>query len=539
MPRLVLLASCLALLAGCKDDLCKAEAPAFELELVLGGGTPASIATIEVEVTISGLTRSERFDATPLLASGHATVRVLVGAAGVNGFEARVVVRALAAGGTLLARGETSFSGSGDACNFFSLVLGSTPAADAGVDRPPSDLPIPDQRTEASGCGSGCAAGETCKDGLCELTLAGPTLSGLHAHPGKRVVLAGTIKVAPHNGVDDTESCDAGESGCLRILARQIVLGAGAVIDAAGSGYGGGGGGGGSRGYTGNPTAQTCVAGSPGGAGGGARGGKSGIAGSIGATETSGGAGGGGGGPFGGSGGGGVTASGDEGSKGGNPGAAGGYRTASGNGDSSQSVAVWVGSGGGGGGGGAASMYNWYFSVGGSGGGGAGNAGGGAVILDATERLTVTGTIRTDGHEARSGDGGNGSDGNFGCKAGEGCCDRTGSGGAGGSAAASGASKGGTGVLGYFVAGWDACLERQCELNGSKGIAGGKGGAGGAGAGGGVLLRAPELGFGGTVSSLGGGGKSANGGTVKLFFRDGPAPSTTGISAHHTVVGAY
>jgi hypothetical protein len=41
------------------------------------------------------------------------------------------------------------------------------------------------------------------------------------------------------------------------------------------------------------------------------------------------------------------------------------------------------------------------------------------------------------------------------------------------------------------------------------------------------------------VSALGGGGKTANGGTVKLFFRNGPAPSTTGISAHHTVVKSY
>ncbi|MFZ5786793.1 MAG: hypothetical protein ACOY3Y_10160, partial [Acidobacteriota bacterium] len=197
-----------------------------------------------------------------------------------------------------------------------------------------------------------------------------------------------------------------------------------------------------------------------------------------------------------------------------------------------------VGSGGGGGGGGAASMHSWYFSVGGSGGGGAGNAGGGSVILDASTRLVVAGTIRTDGLAAKSGDGGAGSDGKVNCVAGDGCCDRTGSGGNGGSASASGTSQGGAGVAGYFVAGYDKCVDRQCDTSGSKGVVGGEGGSGGAGAGGGLLLRAPELLFTGSASALGGGGKTANGGTVKLFHKGAP-PSTSGIAAHHTVVKAY
>jgi hypothetical protein len=47
--------------------------------------------------------------------------------------------------------------------------------------------------------------------------------------------------------------------------------------------------------------------------------------------------------------------------------------------------------------------------------------------------------------------------------------------------------------------------------------AGGRGGNGGAGAGGGILLRAPLVTVTGTINNAGGGGSTANGGTVKIF----------------------
>jgi hypothetical protein len=180
----------------------------------------------------------------------------------------------------------------------------------------------------------------------------------------------------------------------------------------------------------------------------------------------------------------------------------GGYASPGMNGDLSTDTQVWVGSGGGGGGGGGAgSRYgsNNNFPGGTGGGGGAGGRGGGAVSLQSTGLLSVSGSILANGTRT----GGNGGNGQYYSP----CNDRyyDPSGGSAGNASSHGSSAGGGG----------ARQDVSCGSGGLSNTAGGNGGAGGAGAGGGILLEAEELELSGAVRALG--GAQSNGGTVKLF----------------------
>lgn len=519
---------------GCKKA-CESESPAFELELRLASGlSPAKVDAVQLSVEVGSRTETATFEASTLRSRGHATVAVQVGPAGDDGFKARVWAAAVDKGGAVLATTTQTFDGSGNACNFFSMVLGAN--VDGGSfettipEATPGDQGCPtlcagkcvDLQTDnanCGACGTTCSAAEPCQTGLCTVSISG-SLSGLLNHPGKRVVVSGNVTVTAYNGSDDVTSCDAGETGCLRIVARQILVSSGTTIDAAGAGFGGGGGGGGAVGHTGGGT--TCKSSTSGSGGAGVRGGASGQAGTYDATSTTGGAGGKGGGPFGGAGGAAVTMANSDGPKTGGAGQAGGYGAPGKNADTTTDSALWLGSGGGGGSGGAHAMESMYSSVGGSGGGGAGNAGGGAIILSATESIVVAGTLKADGLAAAAGNGGNGTDGKYQTIH----CDLSGSGGAGGAAGGSGASSGGKGEWGYFTAGWDDCVERQCENNGSKSLQGASGGAGGAGSGGGILLQGATITVSGTIQTLGGGG-TTNGGTVKLLYTTGPKPTGT------------
>jgi hypothetical protein len=540
--------------SGCKDDLCKSQAPAFELEVVLGAGTPSSsVSQLLVEVVTVGKTKTATFDAGPLQAKGRATLTVLVGDEGRGGFQVQVAVKALSSTGAAVASVARSFAGSGDACNYFSLVLGSQ--AEAGGDlRPDSTCPAP--LTDCGGscvdllnhngncgvCGNVCATSEPCVAGGCRIFVSG-TLSGLLSYPGKRVVIDKNVTVTPYNGTDSLDDgCGVGETGCLRVMAQHIVVSAGVTIDATGSGGGGGGGGGGSVGYTGpgSCNVSACSGCTAGAAGRGTHGGASGQAGGVSISGTTGGGGGKGAGPFGGVGGAGTSSEDSQclnpGPALGVPGGAGGYGAAGVNGDTTTTESIWVGSGGAGGSGGACAVETYYSSVGGSGGGGAGNAGGGMILLEATRSIAVEGTIKADGLDAKTGNGGSGTDGD---KGGTVKCDLPGSGGGGGNADETGSSSGGTSPKGYWVAGTEVCLggsTKTCSDYGSTGIAGATGGKGGAGSGGGILLKAPSVALSGTIQSKG--GTATNGGTVKVFYQ-GTRPTESGISGGRVLVTSY
>jgi hypothetical protein len=388
-------------------------------------------------------------------------------------------------------------------------------------------------------CGNICGIGEPCVEGLCQVTLSGP-LAGRFDFPGKELLIA-TVSVAAYNGVDEVTACDVGETGCLMITAQRIRMINTSNINAAGKGYGGGGGGGAGPGNPGGrcvdyPTCLSCSAGSK---GFGATGGKDGADGNMTVAESIGGGGGAGGGSAGGAGGTTTVSAASAGPLNGMNGQHGGYDYPGDNRDSTTDMSLRLGSGGGGGGGGASAFEAFYNSVGGSGGGGAGNPGGGYVALVAVTQLVVEAgaTITTRGLVSSRGNGGNGTDGNTNGM----LCDRAGSGGNGGHASVAGTSTGGSGVGGFFNSGGTlTCYgppDRLCADGGSKSIFGGNGGVGGSGAGGGVLLRASDLSFHGSIDTRGGAG-GLNDGTVKLFYQ-GNAPNIFGIVSSNIKTLAY
>ena len=302
---------------------------------------------------------------------------------------------------------------------------------------------------------------------------SGDFICGLHININNFRINGGdTVYVQPYDGVNSNY-------GFLEVQANNNaqILG---TLTASGAGYGGGGGGGGGG-------ANSSVGGTGGsGVSGGATGNAGGT--SSGDPGASGGSGGGGGGSYGG----GSGFAGGPGNPGanGSAGGMGGYAIVGGNGDSSTNEFLNIGSGGGGGGGGGGGNASWPYGGSGAGGGGGGNRGGGQIMLRATALLIISGIVNTTGEFAATGNGGGGDW-------------VSGSGGGGGSASGVGASNGGAGGVNGFTAATD----------------GGNGGSGAAGAGGGVLLKGNQVNIAGgsTIDARGGGGLSANGGTLKIF----------------------
>jgi len=168
-------------------------------------------------------------------------------------------------------------------------------------------------------------------------------------------------------------------------------------------------------------------------------------------------------------------------------GQAGGYRGSGINGDTSIDASVWMGSGGSGG---AGALGCLTGGVGSGQGGGRGGSGGGSLRLYASQSLIIrtTAQIYCDGSTGASGD--------FGCPHG---------------------GRGGSTAVGGPVAG-----NRPAP-----------------GAGGGILLHAPDaeeltIEPGALIRTVGGNFDTINGGTVKIFHGDLPAPdpATGGFTIH-------
>ncbi len=330
-------------------------------------------------------------------------------------------------------------------------------------------------------------------------------ISGAHINIGAFVIPAGvTARVAPFNGAS---------GGSAEIRAGTIRVAG--TLDATGKGYPGGGGAGGGGG--GDQLEQD--GGNPGNRGLGGNGFLGSSAGSDGTPgrERRGGDGGAGGRGFAFTiGSPGFPGLGGNGANGGenathNPvgtdGLPGGYSAPGTNGDFTVGDEVHPGFGGGGGGGGGGGHSRDVNSGGGGGGGGgSGGFGGGAIILRASQRLEVTGMLLAQGTL-----GTNGAAGGFGQPYNT-PNDRS-PGGNGGTGASSGLiTTNNSGGLG----GANACDTTGTQTGNCSG-AGGRGGDGGAGAGGGILLRAPLVSVSGTINNTGGGGATANGGTVKIY----------------------
>ena len=340
------------------------------------------------------------------------------------------------------------------------------------------------------------------------------------------------------------------QDGWLELYANTIEI-AGHVT-ASGRGYGGGGGGGGgkgsvaNRGHGGkNGLGGDGAAGEgnyTGGGGGGSPGGKGGsggqgaggagnmFGGGSGSTACSGHAGRpGGDGPVGTVGSTGKTAG------SGSPGAGGAGEFAKGGGNGVNGCDNWTGGGGGGVGGGGSGGTQWnttHTDAGGGGGGGSGGVGGGHTAHGGKGAGPFGGAAGTANASAGGAGGYLASGGN-----GDSTTDRSlklGSGGGGGGAGwqetgGGGGAAGGGWLKLYASDNLTLSSTGRLMANGAGGAGGGRdngGGstsyAGGVGAGGGILLEAKELAIEvadiNRISARGGNGKTANGGTIKLFY---------------------
>jgi hypothetical protein len=163
-----------ALLAagGCADRACESEPPAMQVILELAPSvSTASIQTLRADVAAAGLAKTADLATEPLKSNRRATFVVLVGDPGAGGFLAQISVKALDAGGAVIARGDETFSASGDGCNAFSLRLSD--GGDGGLpDGPPIVL---DQGPKEgaptcgpSSCMGCCQTGGVCATGTAD-----------------------------------------------------------------------------------------------------------------------------------------------------------------------------------------------------------------------------------------------------------------------------------------------------------------------------------------------------------------------------------
>jgi hypothetical protein len=122
-------AACVALVAllpsgsGCAPDACRGQETTFEVTVSLGPAVPAhELDSLEVEVRAGSFHRARTFTAGSAFGDGQSSFAVKLGSVG-SSFEAEVTLTARAAGGRVLATAQRTFSGSGDACNFFAMSL--------------------------------------------------------------------------------------------------------------------------------------------------------------------------------------------------------------------------------------------------------------------------------------------------------------------------------------------------------------------------------------------------------------------------------
>ena len=151
-PFLGVLFLFLLLQGGCRPDLCTQQAPAFEVTVRLGAGVQAA-AIDSLKITIHALehTKQKNLQIKDQLDDGETSFVIDVGPAGINGYLVTLFVDALDSGPKKIAGASQSFPATGDACNFFELVLTPVGAVkDGGLDSGVPDVSV-DSSPDAPG----------------------------------------------------------------------------------------------------------------------------------------------------------------------------------------------------------------------------------------------------------------------------------------------------------------------------------------------------------------------------------------------------
>ena len=208
-------------LGSCRPERCRDATPAFELQMLLPAGVDgARVAEISVEALADGQRRSKvTIPAKGELGDGQSSLVIDLRNAGSAGFVVDLIVEAYDSAGHLLARGQASFAGSSDACNFFSLALSGT---DAGVDA----------RAEAP-----CRADAECADTLPCTEDTCTSLGCIHPIKSGLCLIGGACVAAGELNPDNPcERCDPS----VGQLSFTFFMGRGCVTTIAGSTSNGG-----------------------------------------------------------------------------------------------------------------------------------------------------------------------------------------------------------------------------------------------------------------------------------------------------------
>jgi hypothetical protein len=130
----------LFLAGGCRRDLCAGRAPAFEVEVQLERESVLlpKVRWLRVRIVAAGLRSDELLEVGAALADGKTAFSAAVGEAGRGGFSVDAEISAIDELGRVVARGELHRAATGDACNFFSIVLGRA-TRDGGADARAAD----------------------------------------------------------------------------------------------------------------------------------------------------------------------------------------------------------------------------------------------------------------------------------------------------------------------------------------------------------------------------------------------------------------
>ncbi len=124
------LAALFLLPAGCGDDLCKGEDPAFEVSVLLDKGvSEKAITMLKARVLAIGMDNTFEFPIKDELADRRTTFFIVVGKSydvSEEDFTAQVRLTVLDKNKAVVAKATVSLENSGDACNFHQVTLGAT-----------------------------------------------------------------------------------------------------------------------------------------------------------------------------------------------------------------------------------------------------------------------------------------------------------------------------------------------------------------------------------------------------------------------------